>query len=113
MKRALPVTTLFLDVGGVLLTNGWDHLARKRTARNFNLNWAEMDERRAFVETRIGPWMVHEGTSGAVYIPVRHHGGKMGDVPLSPHFTLNDCSADPSHAALQDANPRPASKLLQ
>jgi putative hydrolase of the HAD superfamily len=45
MKRALPVTTLFLDVGGVLLTNGWDHLARKRAARNFNLNWAEMDER--------------------------------------------------------------------
>jgi FMN phosphatase YigB (HAD superfamily) len=36
MKRALPVTTLFLDVGGVLLTNGWDHLARKRAARNFN-----------------------------------------------------------------------------
>ncbi len=49
MKRALPVTTLFLDVGGVLLTNGWDHLARKRAARNFNLNWAEMDERHRLV----------------------------------------------------------------
>ena len=49
MKRMLPVTTLFLDVGGVLLTNGWDHLARKRAARNFNLNWAEMDERHRLV----------------------------------------------------------------
>ena len=49
MKRALPVTALFLDVGGVLLTNGWDHLARKRAARNFNLNWAEMDERHRLV----------------------------------------------------------------
>jgi putative hydrolase of the HAD superfamily len=38
-------TTLFLDVGGVLLTNGWDHLARKRTAKHFDLGWAEMDER--------------------------------------------------------------------
>jgi putative hydrolase of the HAD superfamily len=49
MKRALPVTALFLDVGGVLLTNGWDHLARKRAARNFSLNWAEMDERHRLV----------------------------------------------------------------
>ena len=49
MKRASPVTTLFLDVGGVLLTNGWDHLARKRAERNFNLDWAEMDERHRLV----------------------------------------------------------------
>jgi putative hydrolase of the HAD superfamily len=49
MKRALPVTAVFLDVGGVLLTNGWDHLARKRAARNFNLNWTEMDERHRLV----------------------------------------------------------------
>ena len=49
MKQALPVSTLFLDVGGVLLTNGWDHLARKRAARNFHLNWAEMDERHRLV----------------------------------------------------------------
>jgi putative hydrolase of the HAD superfamily len=34
-----------VDIGGVLLTNGWDHLARKRAAKHFNLGWAEMDER--------------------------------------------------------------------
>ena len=28
MKK--DITALFLDIGGVLLTNGWDHLARKR-----------------------------------------------------------------------------------
>jgi putative hydrolase of the HAD superfamily len=39
------ITTLFLDIGGVLLTNGWDHLARKRAAKNFKLEWAEMEER--------------------------------------------------------------------
>jgi putative hydrolase of the HAD superfamily len=49
MKRMLPITALFVDVGGVLLTNGWDHLARKRAAKAFNLNWAEMDERHRLV----------------------------------------------------------------
>ena len=45
MKKTVPVTTLFLDIGGVLLTNGWDHHARKRAATNFNLEWAEMEDR--------------------------------------------------------------------
>ena len=38
-------TTLFLDIGGVLLTNGWDHHARKRAATKFKLELAEMEER--------------------------------------------------------------------
>ncbi|MHB2035301.1 MAG: HAD family hydrolase [Nitrososphaerales archaeon] len=37
--------TLFLDVGGVLLTNGWDHHARRRAAKNFKLDWTEMEDR--------------------------------------------------------------------
>ena len=45
MKRSVPVTTLFLDVGGVLLTNGWDHYARQRAATNFKLDLAEMEDR--------------------------------------------------------------------
>jgi len=36
---------VFLDIGGVLLTDGWDHHARKRAATNFNLEWAEMEDR--------------------------------------------------------------------
>lgn len=39
------ITTLFLDIGGVLLTNGWDHHARMRAARTFELDYEEMDER--------------------------------------------------------------------
>ncbi len=39
------ITTLFLDIGGVLLTNGWDHHARQRAARKFGLDYDEMDER--------------------------------------------------------------------
>jgi len=45
MKRAIPITTLFLDIGGVLLTDGWDHHARKRAATKFKLEWAEMEDR--------------------------------------------------------------------
>ena len=45
MNKTIPVKTLFLDIGGVLLTNGWDHRARKRAATHFKLNWAEMQER--------------------------------------------------------------------
>jgi putative hydrolase of the HAD superfamily len=49
MKKPLPIRTLFVDVGGVLLTNGWDHLARKIAAKHFKLNWANMDERHRLV----------------------------------------------------------------
>jgi putative hydrolase of the HAD superfamily len=45
MKKNIPITTLFLDVGGVLLTDGWDHHARKRAAKHFRLDWVEMQER--------------------------------------------------------------------
>lgn len=45
MKKNIPITTLFLDIGGVLLTNGWDHHARRRAAKYFKLDWAEMEQR--------------------------------------------------------------------
>ena len=42
---ASQITTLFLDIGGVLLTNGWDRAARQRAAVKFGLDHGEMDER--------------------------------------------------------------------
>ncbi len=45
MKRSTDITTLFLDIGGVLLTDGWDHHARKRAATTFKLELAEMEKR--------------------------------------------------------------------
>ena len=45
MKGAIRITTLFLDIGDVLLTDGWDHQARKRAATDFKLAFAEMEER--------------------------------------------------------------------
>ncbi len=38
-------TTIFTDIGGVLLTNGWDRTARKKAIRRFNLDPAETEER--------------------------------------------------------------------
>ena len=45
ISRETEITTLFLDIGGVLLTDGWDHHARKRAATHFKLEWAEMEDR--------------------------------------------------------------------
>jgi putative hydrolase of the HAD superfamily len=45
MKKATRITCLFLDIGGVLLANGWDHPIRKRVAAHFNLDLSEMDDR--------------------------------------------------------------------
>src|ERR1017187_2615380 len=45
MKKGAPISALFVDIGGVLLTNGWDHQSRKRAAIHFKLNLAEMQER--------------------------------------------------------------------
>jgi putative hydrolase of the HAD superfamily len=45
MTHSSSITTLFLDIGGVLLTNGWDHNIRKRVADKFNLDYDEMNER--------------------------------------------------------------------
>ena len=36
---------LFLDIGNVLLTNGWDHTMRRRAAQKFALDYEEMNER--------------------------------------------------------------------
>lgn len=47
MKKSAAITCLFLDVGGILLTNGWDHHARRRAAKHFKLEWTEMEERHA------------------------------------------------------------------
>jgi putative hydrolase of the HAD superfamily len=39
------ITTLFLDIGGVLLTNGWDRHARAAAAERFHLEPEEVDDR--------------------------------------------------------------------
>jgi putative hydrolase of the HAD superfamily len=45
MKKLIPVTTLFLDIGGVILGDGWGHESRRLAAEKFNLNLSEMESR--------------------------------------------------------------------
>ena len=39
------IRTLFWDVGGVLLTNAWDHEERERAVENFQLQKADFEAR--------------------------------------------------------------------
>ena len=39
------ITTLFWDIGGVILTNGWDRGSRKEAAATFHLDWEEFQDR--------------------------------------------------------------------
>jgi putative hydrolase of the HAD superfamily len=55
------ITTLFWDVGGVLLTNGWDHLSREAAADHFQIDPADLEERHqewseAFETGRMTMW---------------------------------------------------------
>lgn len=45
MAAFSKTAALFLDIGGVLLTNGWDHIIRARAASKFSLDYEEMNER--------------------------------------------------------------------
>jgi putative hydrolase of the HAD superfamily len=45
MKKSSSITALFLDIGGVLLTDGWSHESRKLAAKTFDLNPEEMESR--------------------------------------------------------------------
>jgi len=44
-QSSAPVTALFLDVGGVMLTNGWDRKSRQAAATKFGLNLDELNDR--------------------------------------------------------------------
>lgn len=45
MTTQTSATTLFLDLGGVLLTNGWGRQVRRQAAELFKFDYTEMDER--------------------------------------------------------------------
>jgi putative hydrolase of the HAD superfamily len=39
------ITTLFWDIGGVILTNGWDRGSRRAAADTFHFDWEEFQDR--------------------------------------------------------------------
>ena len=73
MKHSTEITTLFLDVGGVLLTNGWDHQSPAFAARAFDLNLAEMEDRHhlTFDTYEVGKLTLEEYLSRTVFYEER------------------------------------------
>lgn len=49
MTNHLPIKALFVDIGGVLLTDGWGHESRQWAADVFNLDLTEMSDRHQWV----------------------------------------------------------------
>jgi putative hydrolase of the HAD superfamily len=45
MLKTRKITTIFTDIGGVLLTNGWDRGSRRRAIEMFKLDPEETEER--------------------------------------------------------------------
>jgi putative hydrolase of the HAD superfamily len=45
MKQTSSIKALFLDIGGVLLTNGWGHQSRLRAAKHFGFDFDEFNKR--------------------------------------------------------------------
>ena len=39
------ITTLFWDIGGVIMTNGWDTASRRLAVETFHLDWEEFHDR--------------------------------------------------------------------
>ncbi|WP_319585697.1 HAD family phosphatase [uncultured Desulfobulbus sp.] len=49
MNQEAAITCMFVDIGGVLLSNGWDRHARKQAAARFALDLSELEERHHLV----------------------------------------------------------------
>ncbi len=45
------ITTLFLDIGSVLLTNGWDTASRKLASKKFNIDYEDFAERHGYLSS--------------------------------------------------------------
>lgn len=70
----MAITALFLDLGGVLLTNGWDRNARELAAKTFDLDHKEMDERHhlTFDTYEVGKLTLDEYLSRIVFFERRN-----------------------------------------
>jgi len=73
MKKSSSITALFLDIGGVLLTDGWGHESRKLAAKAFDLNPEEMGNRhnQAFGTYELGKLTIEEYLSRVVFYEER------------------------------------------
>jgi putative hydrolase of the HAD superfamily len=68
------ITTIFFDVGGVCLTNGWDHISRQKAAAEFSLDYEEMERKHEplFKEFEKGKLSLDEYLNQVVFFKERN-----------------------------------------
>jgi len=73
MDKSIPITTLFLDLGGVMLTNGWGHESRRKAADFFKIDFDDMEERHhlTFVTYEEGKLTLNEYLKRVVFFEKR------------------------------------------
>jgi putative hydrolase of the HAD superfamily len=73
-KSKTTPTTIFTDIGGVLLTNGWDRSARKKAIKQFNLDPVETEERHhlTFDTYESGKISLHEYLTRLIFYTKRN-----------------------------------------
>lgn len=71
--RTRPITTLFIDIGEVLLTNGWGSSSRKLAASTFGLDLAEVEQRHhlTFDTYEVGKLTLDEYLSRVIFYEPR------------------------------------------
>ncbi|MES1219702.1 MAG: HAD family phosphatase [Bacteroidota bacterium] len=73
MKTKAAISTIFTDVGGVLLTNGWGRSGRKKAIETFKLDPVETEERHhlTFDTYEVGKLSLHEYLQRVVFYTKR------------------------------------------
>ena len=73
MTYSTPITTLFVDIGGVLLTDGWSYEFRQLAVKEFDLNSEEMEARhsQAFETLELGKITMQEYLKLVVFYKAR------------------------------------------
>lgn len=74
MKYSTPITALFVDIGGVLLTDGWCHEFRELAVKEFDLDSEEMEDRHSqvFETFELGKLTMQEYMELVVFYKKRH-----------------------------------------
>ena len=80
------IKTLFLDIGGVLLTNGWGHASRQGAAETFEFDYAEMNAIHEFIFNvyEIGKITLDEYLNTTLFYQPRAFTKEDFPLPLSP-----------------------------
>jgi putative hydrolase of the HAD superfamily len=72
------ISAVFSDVGGVLLTNGWDRGSRRKACEKFDLDWEEFEDRHELVAAAFdqGDLTLDQYLDRTVFYRSRNHSRK-------------------------------------